>query len=147
MYNMWYPSYSNWLARVVSQCTYALLGSIDMWQRGPVTSQCGASMSRLLFNHVLPARADKRCKGDYSSRRMSLHRGLGITALCSVLTWRMNTSVFRWQPPQGLQSYWRDSEGRRRTETQVKHPEIVCNLWTQSFLLGTAHDCVDINVI
>lgn len=94
-YAMWLSSHSNWLVGVVSQCTSALLSLIDMWQRGLVISQCRGSMSWPLFNHVLQAGADKRCKGDYGSRRTSLRRGLGITALCGVLTGRMNTSVFR----------------------------------------------------
>lgn len=74
-------------------------------------------MSWLLFNHVLQAGADKRCKGDYGSRRTSLRRGLGIMVLHCVLTGGMNTSVFRWLPPQGLQSYWRDLGGRRETHS------------------------------
>lgn len=44
-------------------------------------------MSRLLINHVPQAGADKRCKGDCGSRRMSLRGGLGITALCTVSYW------------------------------------------------------------
>lgn len=69
----------------------------------------------------------------------SLHGGLGISAQRGVPTGRMNASVFRGQLPLGLQSYWRDSGGRRRTATQVKHPGIVCNLQTRCLLSAVAH--------
>lgn len=48
--------------------------------------RCSGSMSRPFFNHVLQNGADKRCKGDYGSRRTSLWRGLRIMALHHVLT-------------------------------------------------------------
>lgn len=54
-YAMWFRSYSNWLERVVSECTTPLLNLIDMWQKGLIISQCRGSKSWALFNHVLQA--------------------------------------------------------------------------------------------
>lgn len=89
-------------------------------------------MSWPLFNHVLQAGADKRCKGDYGSRRTSLRRGLGIMALHCVLTWRMNTSVFRCGPPQGvtevLERFGMEKRDSLRQGTQIERLRIVCNL-------------------
>lgn len=71
-------------------CTSAFLSLIDRRKGGePSVSQSRGSISQSLCNHDLQADADKRCKGDYGSRRTSLQRGLGI----SPLRRRMNISV------------------------------------------------------
>lgn len=100
--------------------------------------RCRGSMSWPLFNHVLHAGADKRCKGDYGSRRTSLCRGLGTMALCCVLTWRMNTSVFRLQCPLGvtelLERFWNGDE-RLEPESNALGLCVICELipfwWAQ----------------
>lgn len=106
--------------------------------------RCRGSVSWTLFNHVLQAGPDKRCKGDYVLRRLSLRRGLGIMALHCVLTGEINTSVFWWWPPQGLQSHWRDLERRdthsiRERKLNAQGLRVIRELiqlwWTQQMMV------------
>lgn len=94
---MWLSSHSNRLVGVVIQCTSAP-SQLD-WHvtAGTVISQVQKKcVLATNLNHVLRAWGDKRCKGDYGSRRTTSCGGFGITALCRVRTGGMTASVFRW---------------------------------------------------
>lgn len=92
-HSIYVSCYSNWPVRVTSQCARALPLPWLTCGRAVRSSQMERHYAWPLFNHVPRALADKRCKGDYGSRRTSLRSGGPWDYVASTDFWLEHISI------------------------------------------------------
>lgn len=146
-YCMWLSSHSNWFVGVMSWCTSALPSLIDIWKSGLVIPECRGSMSwpLLIMFCRLGLIRDVRMIMVQGGRPCTKALGLLLFAVFWLGEWIHQYSDSRLL--RGYSSHWRDLEGRRETQTRIKHSRIVSSLWTHFILMSIADDSIGVNSI